>query len=156
MRSMMLLAMCAICGCCAKKQACVPQTIQTLPEGTIFYNPKPGIVTQLPPAGPPIPLQEQGVHTYPPLPPTNTVEPPPAPMFNAPQVKTPKVKVLEVTPVPYTRPAPIDVLPLPDDELIRVAKPRVKKTERNFKILVLENPPYNGPPTLGCEIAWKW
>lgn len=134
MRSMMLIAL-FITGCaCCKKQEWQPVP----PNGTIFYPPPP-------------PLPNRVIETTP---------PPELP----PQPTTGKVKVTEVVPVHIFPPLPIEPEPieLPPWEEPKIVFPKngqpfwKSKINTNFKMIVLENPPYNGPPNIGWEIYWQW
>lgn len=148
MRSMMLaLVFLTGCACCKKRDECPP----VLPNGSIIYPPiktseyQPQIIQPpLPPAGPPIPANP--------------------PIQEQPQ--TNRVKVLEVIPVHIFPPLPVE-FPPPNVEIPEWIEPKIifpkdgnpvirTKVHKNFKVIITENPPYNGPPNVGWEICWAW
>ena len=72
---------------------------------------------------------------------------PPPPVFQPSSL--PKVKIIDVTPLPpVPKPNPRDFLPI-DNSAINLAKKTM-----TIKLIVLENPPYNGVPSVGCELGW--
>ena len=111
-------------GCACKKQA-IPIVPEPCPQGTIIYSGPKIIVDRLP---------------------EPDVAPPP-PVFQPSSL--PKVKIIDVTPLPpVPKPNPRDFLPI-DNSAINLAKKTM-----TIKLIVLENPPYNGVPSVGCELGW--
>lgn len=142
MRSMMLsILLLTGCACC-KKQADCP----VIPNGTIIYPGPKRIVETLPP---PELYQEKD------LPPAG----PPIPLNSVPATPTGRVKVIEVNPIHIYPPLPPDVPEWQDPKIIipKEGNPVLRtKVQTNCKFIMTENPPYNGPPSVGWELCWKW
>ena len=143
MRSMMLLVvLVAGCSCLNKNNDLPPnctiiypgprRIVETLPPPELYQD------RDLPPAGPPIPLNAVPV----------------------PAMPTGRVKVIEVRPIRIYPPLPPDLPEWQEPKIIipKDGNPvlRAKVVKTNLKLIMTENPPYNGPPNVGWEICWNW
>jgi hypothetical protein len=109
--------------------------------GCACFQKKPCQIGTVIREGPP-----QIVETLPPV--DNPLPPPGLP------TSFPKVRVTEVNPIPIYPPPKIDV-PEFNEPPLKFPLPQ-KKVDKNIKLILVENPPYNGPPNIGCEILIKW
>ena len=116
------------CACCQKKPCHIGTVIREGPPQIV--ETLPPIETPLPPAGLPTPLPPAGLPT-----------------------SYPKVRVTEVKPIPIYPPPKLDVPEFTEPPIKFPIKP---KPDKNIKLILVENPPYNGPPNIGCEILLKW
>ena len=137
---LILLSVLFVSGCCCKKQ---PETI-IYPQGTVIYPGSKKIVETLPPPDMfprPVDLPDNQ------LPPAG---PPPA-------FPTGRVKITEVKPIPIYPPVRPE-LPAFDEPKVKMPEGVIIKAKREttFKVMLVENPPYNGLPNLGCELGWIW
>jgi hypothetical protein len=93
-----------------------------------------------------MPVPEQIIiREYPPFPPD--LQPQPQPQ--------PKVKVTDVIPLLPEPPIVVPEFNEPQIKFPQSGQPYLIK-DKKAKIYLIENPPYNGPPNVGCEIIFNW